>query len=87
MDKKAMYNKTKTNTELPQTMGSNRSTTATEPPRSNGKQPKPLGRKCILLGLNIRPRFCCCLNIKLFSSHEGFLTNAMHHNRDTIKSN
>ena len=49
MDTK-MHNKTKTNTEPPQTMGStlnNRSST-TEPPPENGQQPRPLGElKCI----------------------------------------
>ena len=49
-----MHNKTKTNTELPQTMGSslnNRSTT-TEPQPQNGQQPRPpaafkeLGKTC-----------------------------------------
>ena len=34
--------------------------TTTEPPPSNGQQPKPRGLKCILLVPNLRPRFCCC---------------------------
>ena len=31
------------------------------------------------------PRFCCCENTTLFSSHGGFLTNLMYHHRETIK--
>ena len=38
-----MHNKTKTNTEPPQPMGStpNNGSTTTEPPPGNGQQPKP----------------------------------------------
>ena len=56
-----MHNETKTNTELPKTMGStlNNKSTTTEPPPKNGQQPKPTGggggHKCILLALNICP--------------------------------
>ena len=40
-----MHNKTKINTELPQSMGStlNNISTTTEPPPKNGQQPKPRG--------------------------------------------
>ena len=33
---------------------------------------------------NPHPRFCCCLNKKLFSLHGGFLTYEMYHHRGTI---
>ena len=69
-----MHNKTKTNTELPQTMGSTLNTisTTTEPP------PKMhfTSAKSSLL-----------LNTKLCSSHGGFLANVICHHRETIKSN
>ena len=35
--------------------------------------------KCILLVPNLCPRFCCCKNTKLFSSHGSFLTNTVYH--------
>ena len=40
-----MHNKTKTKSELPQTMGStlNNKSTITEPPPYNGQQPEPPG--------------------------------------------
>ena len=40
-----MHNKAKTNTELPQTMGStlNNRSIKTEPPHQNEQQPMPLG--------------------------------------------
>ena len=40
------------------------------------------GGKCILLAPNLRPFMFCC--IKTLSSHGVFLTNAMHHHRETI---
>ena len=60
-------------------MGStlNNRSTKTEPLLKNGQQPKaPGGLKCILLALDIRPRFCCCCykdsklsKYKHFASH------------------
>ena len=67
-----MLNKTKTNTELPQTMGStlNIRSITTEPPPKNGQQPKSLGvLKCILLELNLRPRLCCCYDFFIHVAH------------------
>ena len=40
------------------------------------------GFKYIKPAPNLRPRFCCCQNIKLYISHRGFLTYAMYQHRD-----
>ena len=61
-------------------------TMTTEPPHLNGQQPKPLGG-----GLNAfyqHQLFAQDSDVvnkqSLISSHEGFLTSAMHHHRETI---
>ena len=61
-----MNNKTKTNTELPQTMGStiNTRSIATEPPPKNGQQPKPLEgwAKIHFTGATRSPKILLMLN-------------------------
>ena len=84
-----MHTKTKTNKEPPQTMGVHKTINQQQQNhclRTNSSlSHQGRGLKCILLASNLLTLDSVVVNTqKPFSSHEGFLTNAMHHHRETI---
>ena len=66
----------------------NKKSTTTEPPHLNGQQPKPLRALNAFYWYKIFALDSAVVEIQeMFSSHGGFLTNAMYHHGETLLSN
>ena len=66
----------------------NKKSTTTEPPLQDGQQPKRLGDLNAFYQYQIFALDSAVVEVReMFSSHGGYLLNAMYHHGETLQSN